>query len=524
MAARRGALLAILSVAACSSVAPDRGTRSDGGLEADGSLRAEGGVRAEGGTVADAGAPPDGATPDGGKSLDASGAQEAGTTVTPGNGCPAALGIDAGFYTCARQFFVSPSGNDSNRGASLAQALQTIGGATKLPLQGGDCVTVESGTYDETVSIGTSGSADTCTGYVVFRSASPGGAKIVSTDQYQAVTVAANYVTFDGFDVEDTSTGSAFVAGTNNLVSGHVVVNHHIIAIRNLAHDSGGAGLSAIHADYIRFEGNAVYNNCATSPYGDSGIDLWEAQSVDDSSGWNGFHIIVRNNISYQNAEWDLSDPTDGEGILLDTFDYADPTYGTTPYAQHSLVENNVVWGNGGRGIEASGVGPTSYVTFRNNTVFDNNRQNLPWPGAEIHSLGNDNVFDNNIAIVGPDDVDGTGGGLTQALEDSCGTQGGVVVNTGSVWRKNIAFSMLSGSRLAASTCPAPISTTVNLLGDNPALAAPSLSATTADPFRIGASSPAVHAGTSADMASFDFAYVTRSMPPSIGAFEPSTP
>jgi hypothetical protein len=59
---------------------------------------------------------------------------------------------------------------------------------------------------------------------------------------------------------------------------------------------------------------------------------------------------------------------------------------------------------------------------------------------------------DANIAIVGPDDVDGPGGsGLTVALEDTCGTQGGVVVSTGSVRQNNLAFSILSGSRLTNS-------------------------------------------------------------------------
>ncbi len=214
-----------------------------------------------------------------------------------------------------------------------------------------------------------------------------------------------------------------------------------------------------------------------------------------------GFHIVIRNNVSYQNGEWNIANPTDGEGIILDTFDYADSTYGTTPYHQQSLVENNVVWGNGGRGIEVAGAGPTSYVTVRNNTVFDDNRQQLPWAGGEIVSIGNHNEFYDNIAIVGPDEKDGpNGGGLTVALEDGCGTQGGVAVTTGSVWQGNVAYSMLTGNRLSYSSCPAPISATANMLGVDPALAAPSMTATSAQAFRLGASSPAAHAGTAHEL------------------------
>ena len=100
----------------------------------------------------------------------------------------------------------------------MADPLLTIGAATKLALKGGDCVTVADGTYDETVLVTTSGSADTCTGYVVLRSASPGGAKVVSTDAYNGFMVNASYVMVDGFDLEDTSTGSAFTAGTGQQV------------------------------------------------------------------------------------------------------------------------------------------------------------------------------------------------------------------------------------------------------------------------------------------------------------------
>ncbi len=489
-------------------IGPLDGGAGGGGLELGSEAGADDGAVVEVGTDA------------GGDGAAASDGASSASAVAPGNGCPAALGIDAGFYTCSRQFFVSPSGSDTNSGTSLAQALATVGAATKLSLQGGDCVTVEAGTYNEAVVLSTPGSADTCTGYVVFRAASPGAAKIVSANPYQTVTAAASYVMLDGFDLQDTGDGAAFSAGTNTVVGGHVVVYHHIAAIRNIAHDSGGGGILAIHTDYIRFEGNTVYKTSTTSPYYESGMSLWEAQASDTAPG---FHIVIRNNISYQNAEWNVANATDGEGIILDSFDYTDTTYGTTPYHQQSLVENNVVWGNGGRGIQIGAVGPTSYVTVRNNTAFDNNRQQFPFSGAEIASEGNYNELYNNVAIVGPDDQDEPGGAvLTVALQDDCGAYGGVTASTGSVWQNNIAYSILSGNRLSGSNnCPAAVSATANRLGVSPALAAASLSATTAAAFAIGASSPAAHAGTGASYAPFDFNYEKRPNPPSIGAFEP---
>jgi serralysin len=451
-----------------------------------------------------------------------------GTTVKPGNGCQPGLGIDAGYYTCSREYFVSPGGSDSNDGTSMAKALKTIGAGTRLALEAGDCVTVADGTYDETVVVGTSGSADSCSGYVVFRAASQGGAKVVSTDQYTGFTVAASYVMVDGFDLQDTGTGSAFGAGTNTVVNGKVVVYHHIDAIRNVAHDSGGAGLGAIHADYIRFEENVVYNNSSRSDYGDSGIDLWEAQASDTLPG---FHIVIRNNYSYLNEESDIPTnlQTDGEGIIVDSFDYADPTYGTTPYAQETLIENNVIWGNGGRGIEAAGAEPTSHVTIRNNTVYDNNRQLQEYAGAEIVSYGNANAIYNNIVIQGLDDENGTNGDVTYPLVDDCGTSGGgVVVSGGSIWANNLVFNAKTATALSYTSCLGGGANTIpagsNLLGVDAKLVAETLPSATTPPvhdFAIAASSPAAHAGTASSAPAFDYDYVKRPATPSIGAFEP---
>jgi hypothetical protein len=526
MRTRAHLLLAPLAIASACSSSPSGShtTSADGGTPGgQGPTGSDGG--AIGTTPEDSGSPTseDGGNPGGGP------APEAGTTVTPGNGCAAALGINAGFYTCSTQYFVSPTGSDSNTGTTLADALQTIGAATKLALTAGACVTVEAGTYNETVLVTTSGSADTCTGYVVFRSATPGGAKVVSTDANNGFMVNASYVMVDGFDLEDTSTGSAFTAGTNTLSGGKVIVYHHIAAIRNIAHDSGGAGLGALHADYVRFEGNTVYNNSTRSTYGDSGIDLWEMQASDTLPG---FHIVIRNNVSYANIESDIPTnlQTDGEGIILDSFDYADPTYGTTPYAQESLVENNVIWGNGGRGIEASGGQPTSYVTIRNNTLFNDNTQQQQYGGSEIVSWGNGNSVIDNIVILGPDAQNGTAANQTTvAIADRCGpSSAGVQITGGSTWANNLVYSLKSGAPLSSSNCVTTPSsyTTIpvgsNLMAVDPGLAAETSSATlTVQDFTITSASPAAHAGTSTDAATFDYAYVVRPDPPSIGAFEP---
>jgi hypothetical protein len=87
---------------------------------------------------------------------------------------------------------------------------------------------------------------------------------------------------------------------------------------------------------------------------------------------------------------------------------------------------------------------------------------------------------------------------------------------------------MKSGAPLSSSNCITTPSnyTTIpvgsNLMGVDPGLGAETSSMTlTFQAFTIAGNSPAAHAGASSDSAPFDYTYVERPAPPSIGAFEP---
>jgi hypothetical protein len=83
-------------------------------------------------------------------------------------------------------------------------------------------------------------------------------------------------------------------------------------------------------------------------------------------------------NFSYRNMEPSNgcagTAPTDGEGINLDTFDFSQG--GGPAYVQQSVVENNIVVANGGRGVEVEnnshGAGGAPII-IRNNTTYGDN-------------------------------------------------------------------------------------------------------------------------------------------------------
>lgn len=90
--------------------------------------------------------------------------------------------------------------------------------------------------------------------------------------------------------------------------------------------DFPGGGIFTNHSDYITFERNIVYRNAFWSPYGNSGLSVYQPTEIDDHEGYK---IIIRDNVcfeNYQNVPFFYSnrkDPskrrvTDGNGIIID--------------------------------------------------------------------------------------------------------------------------------------------------------------------------------------------------------------
>ena len=277
-------------------------------------------------------------------------------------------------------YYVATNGSDTNPGTTT-QPFLTIKKAANL-VNPGDTVIIRSGTYtvtsgafpppisaDPAIYINRSGSA--AGGYITFKSEVPGGAKIVSTGGYDVILINANYIEIDGLDVSGT-------------VGGHCIESensHHTRIINGRFHDCGGAGIGANYGDYYHFEGNVTYNNANTNPFATSGISIYQARAISDNAP--GFHNIIRNNISYNNIEFDTGTHTDGNGIIIDDFQNTQngSTAGLYPY--QTLVENNLTFYNGAKGIV---VYLSDNVVVRNNTVFWNNRDNLndsTWRGAD---------------------------------------------------------------------------------------------------------------------------------------------
>ncbi len=420
------------------------------------------------------------------------------------------------FYTCVTNYYVSKSGSDSGTGSSTSPWADISTAMNFLTAQGGTlggvCVNVGPGTYTEAVyGNALSGSSDTPTGYFVLRSTIPHGASVQLppgsgdyTDGFYFET--ASYIVIDGFTIAG-SNGAPDIDGQGIQAFGDsskTCTSHHIRIFNNIIYGWGESAISTNYVDYLDIEGNVAYDNAWTSIYGASGIDqvvsvaldtgTWSASTM-DSEGMP-FHQIIRDNIAYNNAEVNIGANThyDGEGITMDTFN---KERGYAGYTEPSLIENNLVFDNGGGGIFTGGDG-ASYLTIRNNTVFNNwlDVENPSTGHGEIGIQGNasnhDNTVVNNIAVhsslVEPNDY---------ALSDFYygSSSNPTDQDVDETWANNLAFDGNPGqaSTFVYDSDATMTAGTGNILGYDP-LFKDYLSGD----FTLQAASPAIGTGTTA--------------------------
>lgn len=292
-------------------------------------------------------------------------------------------------HTAGCTLYASASGNDKNSGNSPSSP-KTFTGAASIA-QPGSVVCVLAGTYllGSTFYPPRSG---TPSAWIVYRSYGKGDANFVWTADEKASDLnmfhiysatfpsGPAYLEFRGFKLD----------GRNNASNGFFCAgSHHLRFIENMIANMGSAGIGSVQCDYLTSDHNLINHNGYRQGWS-SGISYNSNQWFD---AYPGFHNIVSNNIIA--GQFDSSrERSDGNGIILDlsnrTYDYRSSN---TPPA---LVVNNVVYGNGGRCIEAYVV--TNFWIV-NNTCYKNGLDTSSPFGALVSSKSRDGYFINNIVV-----------------------------------------------------------------------------------------------------------------------------
>ena len=204
------------------------------------------------------------------------------------------------------------------------------------------------------------------------------GCKINST-RY-GIYVDRSYWGVQGWEVTVAAPGTGFCFGAAPRWGSPTEV-HHIVFANNVANGCQSGGFvtfnidSTTSVDYVSIVGNVAYNASQSNAHCFSGISIYQPVQSDSAPGT---HIYISGNFSFGNFDPSYCNgtlPTDGEGIILDTFD-GDQGGMPTPYAAQALVENNILVANGGRGFEVqnnAAASQHSTIYSRYNTLWGNN-------------------------------------------------------------------------------------------------------------------------------------------------------
>jgi hypothetical protein len=367
-------------------------------------------------------------------------------------------------------YYLSPNGNDSNSG--LAASLPWL--SPDHPLNCGDHIIAASGTYSAAnFNTGKWGTVTCPSGdNVAWLQCATFDTCKISTATLDGMWVDENYWGVQGWEIS-TSTNiyaACFHAGPKSATSVNV---HHVIFANDVANGCMGGGFTAYDlstsasVDYIAYVGNIAFNSAQGSGECYSGFNIYQPIASDTSAGT---HLFIAGNFSYGNLDPNPCNgtaPTDGEGIILDTFDFSHD--GGPAYAQQVLVENNIVVNNGGRGIEVfnnSAGSAHAAISITQNTSWGNltdpNQNGTGCGEVSLQDASDTQVYGNLVST-----RSATGCGLNPVFALS--VQNG---NATDSVDSNFAFGY-SGNNTFVSGSGTFAFGSKNILGTNPAFSNP---------------------------------------------------
>lgn len=328
-------------------------------------------------------------------------------------------------YISNTKYYVKAGASTANNGLSPATPFPDIQRAANL-VNPGDTVFVMDGVYTNAnpqgnvVSIHRTGSP---TQWIVFMNY-PGHRPHLKFNGWQGFSVShgGNYIEINGFKIQGnnaniqledalnqpggcndlTGTVNPIYNGNGIFLEGRIgrsaaFVHHHIIKNCEIF-DCGTVGIASGQTDYTIIENNLIYNNCWYSVFGGSGISLLHQVNVGNETS---YRCIIRNNKCFNNkmlVPWKDAPCafTDGNGIIIDSNNNETIPELGGEYTGRTLVENNVVWFNGGSGIHGY---KSNYVDIFNNTAFLNNQTPEIGGGQIFSNRGKDFKIMNNILV-----------------------------------------------------------------------------------------------------------------------------
>lgn len=291
-------------------------------------------------------------------------------------------------------FYVSAnSGNDGNDGLSTSSPWRSLQSGIKR-LQAGQTLLVMDGDYRELkvdgqvhYSVDRGGSS----GNWIRIANAPGHNPVIVASRGTGILVQAPYVEVSGLRVR----GSGFSQSNNWGIGISVTDTHNVRVVGNRISDMPLSGISIVDSSKFQIIGNDVSNNSFWSPLQGSGISIWHSRNKGQGADSDGYHNRIIGNRVYGNENKVKSSHknyeviTDGNGIIVDSTQ-------ETGYSGRTLIANNLVYDNGGRGVI---IWKADRVDVLFNTAYQNGQTDGIAGGAAELAAGrsNDIKIANNV-------------------------------------------------------------------------------------------------------------------------------
>jgi parallel beta-helix repeat protein len=292
----------------------------------------------------------------------------------------------------AVNYYVSTSGNDDNDGLTIETTFQTIQRAS-YAVSPGDTVFIRNGiysySYPESLIVfltisGTEGNPITFRNYpgenpiLQMNGTNWGAIKLNGCDYIiiDGLTIIGNNdnITLEYAQSQQTIIGNPETAGNGIAIDAQyeneVNKAHHVIVRNCTVSKCGGGGIYTYNADYTTIENNTVFECAWYTPYGNSGISMYQNWNSDTSIGIKNY---ITGNTCYRNENfipWYVTNSIlDGNGIIIDDNRNTQNNSTLGIYTGKTYVANNLVFDNGGRGIHCY---ESDNVIIVNNTCYKN--------------------------------------------------------------------------------------------------------------------------------------------------------
>lgn len=321
-------------------------------------------------------------------------------------GIHAVLATDCTLYAAA-------NGNDSNSGTSSSSP-KTFQGAANATVPG-SVVCLLGGRYELACSFSPPASG-TSAAWITYKSYGDGDAVIVWTGGYACTQMIkidstgqrgfpTNYLQFIGLVLDGQGTAlDGFFCNSN----------HDLRFFNNVISNTGGSGIATVSCNYVVSDHNIIHHNGYVQSGTPSGYSNTSGISYNNNlcnDTYTGAHFVASNNIIVGEVDQSQmivppprTSPTDGNGIIVDI----NQTCVTPNVPPASIVVNNMIYGNGGRCIEANQV--ANYWVL-NNTCYINDLDTLENGIGSITSNSSSNGFVvNNISVVWKSGPQSSGG------------------------------------------------------------------------------------------------------------------